>query len=480
MLGGLKKDELIDYFTGLGWRPEIVEITSGTAAEHQQFADALEYGILAAHKGQRRAVVLHCVKGWGCPDRIGDRQLIGTSAVHKAPLRNPRRDSDEFTALDGWLRSYRPAELFDVDASPRGMLATAVKAAGKHSPGPKYRPGRLRHPMWSDRPKTFPDAVVSVVRQHAAPGDLRLFSPDELESNRLTELAGEPYTVEILAEELCLAWLEGWIASGRRGLLISYDAFASLMATGLVQHLKVRREARETGTTYPSLNLLLTSYGWHNTYTHGDPSLTTVALAMGDPAVRVLTPADPARVSAELDGMLGSVDQVNILVAGKRPLPAHPIDTREEELRHGLAIWPHVGDVGEPDLVLAGAGDLPAAVLTTAMPHLRAALGARLRYVHIHDMTVLGDPAVWPKGLSDGAVRRYLGQSAPVLMATLGHPAAVWGLLAGRWQRPLRVLGWRDPPGPVGQDELLVRAGLDARGILSAATDLLRQARTSR
>ena len=103
---------------------------------------------------------------------------------------------------------------------------------------------------------------------------------------------------EVLAEEVLLSWLSGWTLSGRRGVLVSYEAFAPLLIAGLVSHLKHRRLATEQ--EMPSLNLLLTSYGWHNVYTHGDPSMTTALLATGDPAVRVMTPADHRRTALTL------------------------------------------------------------------------------------------------------------------------------------------------------------------------------------
>jgi xylulose-5-phosphate/fructose-6-phosphate phosphoketolase len=85
--------------------------------------------------------------------------------------------------------------------------------------------------------------VESTIRDHVAEGDFRVFSPDELDSNRLGGLAGQPWSAEVLAEEVLLEWLAGWTASGRSGVLISYEAFASLLICGLVAHLKARRLA---------------------------------------------------------------------------------------------------------------------------------------------------------------------------------------------------------------------------------------------
>ncbi|MFF3072804.1 hypothetical protein [Kitasatospora sp. NPDC057936] len=183
----------------------------------------------------------------------------------------------------------------------------------------------------------------------------------------------------------------------------------------------------------------------------------------------MLVPADTQRTAAALDAALNSTGSVNILVAGKHTELRLPLETAEEELARGLAIWPHLSDEEEPDLTIVVAGDLPAETVTAAVPALRDQLGCRIRVVGVLDVTVLGDPERWPKGLTDAEVDHYLGEGSAVLVVTLGHPAAVWGLLAGRWRRPIDVIGWREPPGPMPQDALARELGLDTAGLLQAA-----------
>jgi xylulose-5-phosphate/fructose-6-phosphate phosphoketolase len=99
-------------------------------------------------------------------------------------------------------------------------------------------------------------------------------------------------------------------------------------------------------------------------------------------------------------------------------------------------------------------------------------LGCRIRVVGVLDLTVLGDPQIWPRGLSEAELATCLGENAVVLVATLGHPAAVWGLLAGRLRRPVEVIGWREPSGPMAQATLADELGLDPAGLLRAARKL--------
>lgn len=449
LLGAMSDLHVSAYARGLGWEPIIVHLGVGNSlSEHAAFHQAIVNGIDATQRGTRTVLILRCVKGWS-----------GPLGAHKTPLTNLGDDPRQRSELRTWMFSYRPEELFDCDARPIGALASAMASARFDDPIP---PAPFSPAAVSPGGQGFAVEISAVLRAHAAGGDMKVFSPDELRSNRLGGLADEPWVHEVLAEEVLLGWLAGWTASGRRGVLISYEAFAPLLLTGLIGLLKQRRLVDHA---LPSINVLLTSYGWHNVYSHGDPSLVTALLGTADPAVHVLTPADTDRAALVLDEALRSTGRVNIIVAGKHTSPEHPRETFDEEQRQGFAIWNHLSDPGEPDLTLVCAGDLAAAVVAEAVGNIRRILGCGVRVVNIHDLTALADPSLHP----------HFGDHAAVLIVTLGHPAAIWGLLGGRLRRKVEVVGWREAPHPMGQDSLAAWAGLDVPGITSAAGVLLGQ-----
>ena len=447
LLEAMTDQELRSYAMGLGWDSVITHVLTGTAAEHSAFHRALNTAIGAAHGGDRRVIFLRCIKGWS-----------GPVAAHKTPLTDLVHDSHQRVLLRRWLSSYRPGELFDADGQPIGALAEALDEIRICDLPP---PDPARPTITPPSESSFPAEVSAVLRAYGDAGDFKVFCPDELSSNRLGELVAEPWVHEVLAEEVLLGWLAGWTASGRRGVLVSYEAFAPLLLTGLVGYLKQRRLF---DPTLPSINVLLTSYGWHNSYTHGDPSLITALLATGDPAIHVFTPADARRTAVALDDALRSTGRVNIIIAGKHATDAHPADTLAEERTHGMAAWPHLSDDGEPDLTLVIAGDLPAAATSQAVTRIRELHQCTVRVVNVHDLTTLASPAF-----------DRLGGSGPLLIVTLGHPAAIWGLLGGRFNRPTDVIGWREPPHPMTQAALAAYALLDVAGITRAATELLNQ-----
>lgn len=325
-----------------------------------------------------------------------------------------------------------------------------------------------------------------MIRERAAAGAFRLFSPDEAASNRL-HLAADggddrlpEWASEILNEEICHAWLQGYTETGRDALLATYEAFAAVNTSLLVQHLKHRSARTATGAGgLANINYLITSLGWRNTYTHQNPGLVSAMLETENPTVHVYTPADATRAATILAVMLAGRDRANFLVADKHHTLTFPPDTLREELTHGAAIWPHLSTPGpeSPDIVLASAGDVAARELSAAAGWLAAARpDTRIRYVHINDLTVLGTPGVWPAALPDGAFARLFPTGSPVLLATVTQAPAVRALLAGRGEAA-RVVGYHDPGRPLPSADLLEHCGMSASALTDQALSMLKELR---
>ncbi|MFI8943254.1 phosphoketolase [Streptomyces syringium] len=483
LLAGLTRRELTAYFTGLGHRPVYSDGTR-IGQLRAALAEALQSSKPLGVPGPGSVLVLTLPKGHGAPATVAGRPIAGTAAVHKTPLANPAGNREEFTALAGWLSAYRPQQLLIADGRPRPHLLPALPEISPAPVGPEPPRGCIAaSSAVATRTGTasFAQAVPPVLRARAAEGSFRLFSPDELTSNRLDlrdpNGTVPPWVVEVLNEELCHAWAQGYTETGRRALTVGYEAFAPLATSLIEQQLKHRAARRHAGLPpLPSIVYLLTSLGWHNTYTHQNPGLVSSLLATGDPTVHLLTPADPARTAAALTFALRKLDRCTVITASKHPLSHHPQDTLDEEIRHGIAPWPHLSHPagGEPDLVLVSAGDLPARQLTSVARRLRTTRPElRLRYLHIHDLTVLAEPGTRPLALTDEAFTRHFGTRAPILAATTGYPADIHTLLGRRHPgHRLTALGYRDPGQPVTSERLLHHCRLDTASLWEQAIAL--------
>ncbi|MGX2995526.1 phosphoketolase family protein [Streptomyces sp. JNUCC 64] len=321
--------------------------------------------------------------------------------------------------------------------------------------------------------------VSAAIKQRAATGGFRLFSPDEIASNRL-ELTPDgtlpPWATEILNEEICHAWLQGFTETGRDALLATYEAFAPVNTSLLVQHLKHRglRYAAGHGGL-PNVNYLITSLGWRNTHTHQNPGLVSSMLETENGSVHVYTPADATRAAAVLTVMLAGRDRVNFLITDKHGTGSFPPDTFREELTAGAAVWPHLSHRSRsPDLVLASAGDVPARELSAAATLLRTTRpDLKIRYVHVNDLAVLGPASRRPCALTARRFTRLFTTDAPVLMAVPTHAGAVRALLAARGAADrFHVVGYRDPGRPTTAEGLLDACRMSAAALAARATEL--------
>jgi xylulose-5-phosphate/fructose-6-phosphate phosphoketolase len=300
-------------------------------------------------------------------------------------------------------------------------------------------------------------------------GTFRLFCPDETASNRLDavfevtdrclqatvlptddHLSPEGRVMEVLSEHLCQGWLEGYLLSGRHGMFATYEAFAMVSASMLVQHTKWLQHAADLPWRAPvaSLNVLLTSTCWrndHNGFSHQGPGLIDTALPLAPDVVRVWLPPDANCTLSIADHCLRSRDHVNLIVVDKQShLQYLTMDEAAEHCAAGASVWdwagtesvPGEGSAGrpdEPDVVLAAAGDVPTQEILAAAQLLRRYVPyLRVRVVNVVDLMALLPEQDHPHGFTDAKFDSLFTRDTDVVFAFHGYPRAVHELLHGR------------------------------------------------
>ena len=173
--------------------------------------------------------------------------------------------------------------------------------------------------------------------------------------------------MEVLSEHMCQGWLEGYLLTGRHGFFSCYEAFIHIVDSMFNQHAKWLKVTRKIPWRRPiaSLNYLLTSHVWrqdHNGFTHQDPGFIDHVMNKKADVVRVYLPPDANRLLSVADHCLRSRNYVNVIVAGKQPaLQWLDMESAIEHCTTGLGIWDWAStdQGGEPDVVMACAGDIP-------------------------------------------------------------------------------------------------------------------------
>lgn len=240
--------------------------------------------------------------------------------------------------------------------------------------------------------------------------DFYLFSPDETTSNKLdavfdvTERAwnlprkdfdlpesGDGRIMEMLSENALFACMVGHLVSGGPAVMTSYEAFFMIIASQILQHLKFLQQSKEVSwrPAYPAANLLSTSTCWrqdHNGFTHQSPALISTLLSLPSNLSNCLFPLDDVAAESAFIFMMNSKNVVNLATFNKtdqpRWLDSHQADTQFSN--GGASILDFVSSVGEPDYVLAGAGDIVSCEAISAAQILRRDLpGKKIRVVNI-------------------------------------------------------------------------------------------------
>jgi len=505
ILARISCEELEQLFRGYGYEPYFVE-GSEPESMHQAVAATLEHCIKQIQNIQSEArrtdkpkrprwpvIILRTPKGWTAPAEIDHHKVEGSWRAHQVPMTDVAQNPGHLQILDKWLRSYKPEELFDqkgrliaeLKALPptgtRRMSANPVANGGVIRRGllmPDFRQYgvKVEKPATTEHGNTAPLGCLlrDILRDN--PSNFRVFGPDETASNKLSavyeaskkiwmadylpedadgaEIAVNGRVMEMLSEHTLEGWLEGYLLTGRHGLLSTYEAFVHVIDSMFNQHAKWLEISKRLAWRAPvsSLNLLITSTVWrqdHNGFTHQDPGFLDVVANKSPEITRIYLPPDVNCLLSVADHCLRSLDYVNVIVIDKQ-LHLQYLDM-ESAITHctkGLGIWEWAStDKGEdPDAVVVGCGDVPTQEALAAVAMLRETFpDIKLRFINVVDLFRLVPNTEHPHGLSDRDFDSLFTTNKPIIFNFHAYPWLIHRLAYRRKNHPnLHVRGYKE------------------------------------
>ena len=482
-------------------------------------------------------IVLRSPKGWTGPSEVDGQQVADTWRSHQVPLSTVRENPEHLGMLEQWLRSYRPEELFDEAGRPvEALLGQAPAGARRMGANPHANGGLLLKPLalpdfrefavevsrhggsTSEPTRVLGGFLREVMRRNDQARNFRLFGPDETASNRLDavyevtgkqwqaetlptdeNLAGDGRVMEVLSEHLCQGWLEGYLLTGRHGLFSCYEAFIHIVDSMFNQHAKWLKTSKRLPWRRPvaSLNYLLTSHVWrqdHNGFSHQDPGFIDHVMNKKAEVIRVYLPPDTNTLLSVADHCLRSRDYVNVMIAGKNQSPDWlSMDEAVLHATRGAGIWEWAGNEGQaeedgqPDVVLACAGDAPTLEVMAATSLLREHLPQlRVRVVNVIDLMRLQPHTEHPHGMTGREFDAMFTTDKPVIFAYHGYPWLIHRLTYRRTNHHnIHVRGYKEEGTTTTPFDMLVLNDMDRFQLvidvldrvpdLGARTALLRQ-----
>ena len=518
VLARISHEELEALFRGYGYTPYFVE-GDDPKEMHALMAATLDKAVEEIHGIQQEArehgfkkrprwpmIILRTPKGWTGPKFVDNEATEGTWRSHQVPM-SDMSHTEHIEQLEQWMKNYRPEELFGEEGTLRPEIAElAPKGERRMSANPHANGGLLLHEL---RLPDFPDYAVEVPEPGATdaeatrvqgafvrdvlkrnPDTFRIFSPDETKSNRWNavfevsklcstaettpeddHVAPDGRIMEMLSEHQCQGWLEGYLLTGRHGFFSCYEAFIHIVDSMFNQHAKWLDVAGDITWRRPiaSLNYLLTSHVWrqdHNGFSHQDPGFIDIAANKKSDVIRVYLPPDANTLLSVTDHCLRSRNYVNIIVAGKQPMPQWlDMDAAIKHCTAGLGIWPWASnDQGsEPDVVMACSGDVPTLETLAAVQLLYEYFPTlKVRVINVVNLMKLQPQSEHPHGLSDWDFDTLFTTDKPVIFAYHGYPWLIHRLTYRRTNhRNLHVRGYKEEGTTSTPFDMVVMNDLD-------------------
>ena len=266
--GCMDDKELVALYTGYGYQCRIVDDLKDIDADMHRSMEWALGEIRHIQKAARSGkpimkprwpmIVMRTPKGWGAPQKVHGEFMEGSFRSHQVPLMAAKTDEAELKQLQKWLESYKANELFTKEGSINDTIASIIPLDDKKKLGQQpvsYDAHQgLKVPDWHQYEvkkgglascmETIGELLDQVLVDN--PHTMRIFSPDELVSNKLDAVfrhTGRNFqwdefsnarggrVIEMLSEHNMQGFLQGYTLTGRTGLFPSYESFLGIVHT---------------------------------------------------------------------------------------------------------------------------------------------------------------------------------------------------------------------------------------------------------
>ena len=494
IFGSMSDFELIQFFHGAGWEPRIVDEYSAEDFDlelSKVFSDAFR-DISRIKFGRKNGfvrlpmIIMRSKKGSSGVAENNGEKIEGNSLAHQVPLLNAKSDEKELKKLEDWLKSYKFEELFDFEKGEfKPWLDDFLPEKSSRIGQNRFIDAnlnfvKLKLPEILERisekslaMNAVGDFLKEVFKKN--PENFRFFSPDETYSNKLDaifeatsrswqreikswekDLSKNGRVTEILSEHSLQGLLQGYILTGRHGVLTSYEAFAPIISSMMDQYAKFLTQSKEVKWRgdLASLNYILTSTGWrqdHNGFSHQNPSFIDEVLRRENGIGQIFLPADDNSAVVAISKILKSRNNINVLVTGKTPEPRYfSLESAQKQFENGgifvfdswknqeITDWNLITEDDEPDLILAASGDYVFKETVAALQVLLHDVPqVKIRLVYVQALCGKGI-GTFENVLSKNDFVKIFTKNKPVLFAFHGYTKTLKSILFN-YENPSRI-----------------------------------------
>lgn len=422
-LSRLSNDELISYYSSLGYQVNIVDglIDDNILTIIDFMQNALSNAILQ----NSPLIIFKAKKGYTLP-KVNNIPFQNTLNVHKNPLQIYELD-DKFDIIRNFLQHYN-VNIFDKNNELNSNFLNFRTSLSKQN---SLNVNKID---FDDEKCKGIKSLEAFLLKFIKNNNLKIFSPDEIFSNQLGGLKSNCF--ELLNENLLQALYQGYVQAGNNGLYVSYESFMPIITSMVAQYykyLKQKENLEKCPDTF-SMNYLLTSTCWENTYSHQNPEFVNSLLQRDDSFYSVNYPKDGGGLVKSIEKALTSKNQINVVVASKRHSKEY------QNYRESNITIETIVDCSTPKIILCATGDYMLDIVYQVYEKLKN-VNDNIRIVYVTNPKLLDKNS--KNGLSDAEFFKYFSPSVPTIYLFAGYPSIIKSLLYER-KINCEVLGYND------------------------------------
>lgn len=412
-LSRFTNEQLIDYYSSMGYQVSVVDST--TEKDLLKVIYLMQSALNKVLDEDHPLIIFRSKKGFTLPN-VNDLVFEGNINVHKNPLQNYSID-EKLNVIKSFLTHYE-TELFD---KFNNLIFDYQKFKTNSS---NHRLLEINNiDVENKNELDNMELLEKYLLKFVTLNDFMIFSPDELFSNKLGKLSSN--TIEILNENLLQSLYQGYIQSGHNGLFVSYEGFMPIITSMVAQYykyLKQKYELNNKSDTF-SMNYLLTSTSFENTYSHQNPEFVNTLLQRDDSFYSVLYPKDGSNLVKCIESAIISKNKINVIVKSKRHL------TNYQSYDNTNINIENIIDCEYPDLILCSTGDYMIEQTIKLYNKLKEEY-PNIKIVYVTNPKILDIRS--KSALSETDFYKFFNEGVPVIYLFSGYPHIIQSLLYDR------------------------------------------------
>ena len=416
--------DLLNYFSSFGYNTKIVDIRN--SSNFKKCINNFQKALTASLNCEHPLIILKSYKGYTLP-KVNNIEFENTIKSHKNPLVE-YNSYNKIIILREFLKKYN-VTIFNSNGK---LINNFIEFYSTKINRNFYNIKSIN--ISKIKKDNSSNILEKYLDEFFKKNNGLIFSPDEIYSNFIFSLSSK--SIEILNENVLQALYQGYIQAGNQGFYIGYEGFMSMITSMISQYYKslVQEELANRKNIKNSLNYILTSTCFENTYSHQNPNFVNELLGKNDKYFNILFPKDENNLLKCLQYISTTKNKINIITTSKRHTAIYQ-SVEEANIRIDI-----IHKSLKPNIILCATGDYMLDVIDNVYEDLKK-LNIFADIIYITNPKIFDVKSI--NSLSEEEFNYFFNRNIPTLYLYSGYAYIIKSLLYERCNY-IKVIGYED------------------------------------